>query len=187
MNEQQQNQFWLRNFLRIYVTGLIVLAIALFIWKVVFQYSPWFDILENPVLAGGLTVLSLVILPLIFGGMIKYGVNPVLGKWHKWSELMSLEDRIVGELEKDHRLEIVIINWPSTTIQTVGILTARFPATENQPEMAAVFHPSSPRGKSGNIRIVNVTDLHRTDWTIHEFQAFNLTLGAIHPDHLFVD
>jgi uncharacterized membrane protein len=187
MNEVQQNQVWLRQLVRIYVTGLIVTAIALFIWKVVFQYSPWFDILENPVWAGGLTFISIVILPLILGSIIRFGVSPVLGKWHKWTELMSLEDRIVGELEKGRKPEIVIINWPSTTVQTVGILTARFPATETQPEMAAVFHPSSPRGKTGYMRIVNVSDLQFTAWTIHEFQAFNLTLGAIHPDHLVVD
>ena len=187
MNKERRNGLWLRQLARIYVTGLILSAIALFIWKVVFQVSPWFDLIKNPVLAGVLTVISVVVLPLILGGLLKFCVNPLLGKWRTWNELMTLEDRIAVELEKDRHPEIVIINWPSTTIQTVGILTARFPATETQPEMAAVFHQASPRGKSGYIRIVRVSDLQFTDWTFQEFQVFNLTLGAIHPDHLVAD
>jgi hypothetical protein len=83
-----------------------VTAIAIFIWKVVFQFSPWFDLLQNHVLAGVLTVISVVILPLILGSIIRFGVNPVLGKWHKWTELMSLEDRIFGGLENKARAEL---------------------------------------------------------------------------------
>lgn len=95
MNENTvSEQNWSRNLLRIYVSGLVILAIAIVIWKVVFRFTPWFDVIDNPLLASVLTALSLVLLPLVLGGIVKYGLNPLLmGKWNTWSELVSLQDR----------------------------------------------------------------------------------------------
>lgn len=184
MNGNTNQQIWWRSLIRVYVSGLIVLAIAIVIWKIVFRFSPWYDVVDNPVLASFLTAISLVIFPLILGGIVRYGLNPVLGKWGKWSEIMNLEDRILGELASDSAPQIVLFNWPSESVKSIGVVTARFPATATQPEMATVFCPSSPRGNAGFIRFVGVADLQFTDWTLKDFQVCNWTLGSVHPDQL---
>lgn len=180
-------QIWWRSVVRVYVSGLIVLVIAIIMWKFVFRASPLFDLIDSPLLASILTAIGLVVLPLIFGGIVRYGLNPVLGKWRKWSDLMNLEDRILGELASSSQPQIVLFNWPFESVKSIGVVTSRYPATETQPEMAAVFCPSSPRGNAGFIRFVAVADLHFTDWTLSEFQLFNLTLGSVHPDQLLRD
>ena len=183
--EQLRDRIWWRNTLiRTYISGLVVLAIGILLWKVVFRYSPWYDILSDPVLASLLTAISIVVLPLILGLMVIFGLNPLLGRWQKWSQLMSFQDRILGELARERGPHIVLIAWPSEKAKTMGVVTAVFPATEDRPEMASVYCPSSPRATSGRLFFAKVADLQFTDWTLNEFQVFNWTLGSVRPDML---
>lgn len=183
----QDTFLWRTSLLRIYVNGLIVLAIGIVIWKVIFLYSPWYDVINDPVLASILTAASILLLPLILGGIVVFGLNPLLGKWRSWSELVSLQDRLMGELSNASSPQIVLFNWPSESVKSVGVITARYAATDSHPEMAGVYCASSPRGNSGFIRFVRVDDLYFTAWTLKDFQVFNWTLGSIHPDQLLQD
>ena len=71
---------------------------------------------------------------MILGAVFVYGFHPLLGRWQKWSDLMRMQDRLLGELSIDSAQQIVLINWPSDDVRTAGVLTATFPATDSKPE-----------------------------------------------------
>ena len=99
---------------------------------------------------------------------------------------MSLEERLVGELSKTRKHPvIVLINWPSATERTMGVMTSIFPATDKSPEMGAVYVPVAPRSRHGYIRIVPTSEIEETGWTLKEFQVFHLTAGSVAPDQMF--
>jgi uncharacterized membrane protein len=61
---------------------------------------------------------------------------------------------------------IVLVIGPSESVQSVGVITARFPATATHPEMASVYCVATPRGSDGFMRFVKVADLQLTSWTL---------------------
>lgn len=120
----------------------------------------------------------------MLGCLVVFGLNPLLGRWQKWSQLTSLQDRILGELARDQQTQIVLLNWPAENVQTLGVLTSTLPATDARPETAVVYCPSSPRATAGRILLCRVSDLQFTGWTLNEFQIFNWTLGTVGPEIL---
>lgn len=183
-SQQTDSTLWRRALLRIYINGLIAVAVGFVFYKIVTEYSPWDEWVQNPLLATVLSIASIVVLPLALGLLVQYGINPILGKWSTGSQFVTLQDRIFGEISNRKNPDIVIINWPSESVRTVGVLTTRFPATESTPEMAAVYTVSAPGSKSGYMRIVAVTDIQFTDWTLKDFQLFQWTVGSVSPSQL---
>ena len=116
----QRDLLWRNKLVQIYISGVILLALGIAMWKFVFRYSPWYEILSDPVLVSIFTELSIVVLPMILGAVFVYGFHPLLGRWQKWSDLMRMQDRLLGELSIDSAPQIVLINWPSDDVRTAG-------------------------------------------------------------------
>lgn len=77
---------------------------------------------------------------------------------------------------------VVLIEFPGPHMRTVGLVTKIFPATEDQPELAAVYVPTTPNPTSGYVEIVPTTRLTWLDWSRNEAMAFIMSGGAMSPE-----
>lgn len=79
---------------------------------------------------------------------------------------------------------VVLIEFPSENMRAVGIVTRLFPATADQPELAAVYVPTTPNPTSGFVEIVPTSRLTWLDWTKNDAMAFIVSGGAMAPDNV---
>ena len=77
---------------------------------------------------------------------------------------------------------VVLIEFPSENMRAVGIVTRVFPARENQPELAAVYVPTTPNPTSGFVEIVPTSRLTWLEWTKNDAMAFIVSGGSMIPD-----
>lgn len=77
---------------------------------------------------------------------------------------------------------VVLIDFPSEHMRAVGIVTRIFPATDKQPELAAVYVPTTPNPTSGFVELVPTERLTWLDWTKNDAMAFIVSGGAMAPD-----
>ena len=77
---------------------------------------------------------------------------------------------------------VVLIEFPGPHMRTVGLVTKVFPATDDQPELAAVYVPTTPNPTSGYVEIVPTSRLTWLDWSKNEAMAFIVSGGAMSPD-----
>lgn len=79
---------------------------------------------------------------------------------------------------------VVLIEFPGPHMRTVGLVTKIFPATEDQPELAAVYVPTTPNPTSGYVEIVPTARLTWLDWSKNEAMSFIMSGGAMSPDSI---
>ncbi|MGF1562917.1 MAG: DUF502 domain-containing protein [Geminicoccaceae bacterium] len=79
---------------------------------------------------------------------------------------------------------VVLIEFPTPEMKTVGLVTRTFRAIDTGQELAAVFVPTAPNPTSGYIEIVPVERLVWLDWTTRDAMQFVMSGGAIAPDGL---
>ena len=79
---------------------------------------------------------------------------------------------------------VVLIEFPSENMRAVGIVTRIFPASETQPELAAVYVPTTPNPTSGFVEIVPTSRLVWLDWTKNDAMAFIVSGGSMTPENL---
>lgn len=79
---------------------------------------------------------------------------------------------------------VVLIEFPSENMRAVGIVTRVFPPVDGQPELAAVYVPTTPNPTSGFVEIVPTSRLVWLDWTKNDAMAFIVSGGSMIPDSL---
>ncbi len=77
---------------------------------------------------------------------------------------------------------VVLIDFPTPEMKTVGFITATLREPGTGQELAAVYVPTAPNPTSGYIEIVRVQDITYTDWTFDQAMAFIITGGTAAPD-----
>ncbi|GAD59563.1 DUF502 domain-containing protein [Brevundimonas abyssalis] len=77
---------------------------------------------------------------------------------------------------------MVLIEFPSPEMRTVGLVTQRFRASDTGEELAAVYVPTTPNPTSGYVEIVPVERLVWLDWTLNEAIQFIVSAGVISPE-----
>ena len=77
---------------------------------------------------------------------------------------------------------VVLIEFPSEHMRAVGIVTRVFPATATNPELAAVYVPTTPNPTSGFVEIIPTSRLVWLDWTKNDAMAFIVSGGSMAPD-----
>ncbi len=82
--------------------------------------------------------------------------------------------------------KVVLIEYPNEHMRAVGIVTRIFAATDTQPELAAVYVPTTPNPTSGFVEIVPAARLTWLDWTKNEAMGFIVSGGAMSPDTITV-
>ena len=83
--------------------------------------------------------------------------------------------------------QIVIIDWPSKEIRTMGVLTATFNSQDSDRKLAAVYVPTAPQTRLGYIRIVALDSVEHTDWTLKQWQLYQFTFASFSPEQFRSD
>ena len=79
---------------------------------------------------------------------------------------------------------VVLIEFPSKHMKTVGFVTRVFNDANTGRQLAAVYVPTTPNPTSGYLEIVPLENLVSTDWTMDEAMTFIISGGAIAPDNI---
>lgn len=77
---------------------------------------------------------------------------------------------------------VVLIEFPSPDMKTIGLVTRVMRASDTGEELAAVYVPTAPNPTSGYIEIVPLRKVVFTDWTFDQAMSFIVTGGSNAPD-----
>jgi len=87
--------------------------------------------------------------------------------------------------EKPNGLQrVVLIEFPSPDMKTIGLVTRIFNDADTGEEIAAVYVPTTPNPTSGYMELVPTSRLIMLDWTINEAMTFIMSGGAAAPSKL---
>ncbi len=94
--------------------------------------------------------------------------------------------KLIGALQQkpDGVQRVVLIDFPSPELKTVGFVTRILRDRTTGQELAAVYVPTTPNPTSGYLEIVPVERLVSTDWTFDEAMTFIISGGAVAPEHI---
>lgn len=79
---------------------------------------------------------------------------------------------------------VVLIEFPSPEMKTIGLVTRIFNDAVTGEEIAAVYVPTTPNPTSGYMELVPMSRLVMLDWTINEAMTFIMSGGAAAPPKL---
>lgn len=82
---------------------------------------------------------------------------------------------------------VVLIEFPTPDMKTVGLVTSTFKDSSTGRELAAVYVPTTPNPTSGYLEIVPVENLVPTDWKFDEAMSFIISGGADIPKNFVYD
>lgn len=119
--------------------------------------------------------------------------------WHLFDRLMAripFVESVYGSVRKlisslqsapAGQQRVVLIEFPSPEMKTIGFVTKVFTASDSGREIAAVYVPTAPNPTSGYMELVPVEKLVWLDWSANEAMQFILSGGTASPDHLTYD
>jgi uncharacterized membrane protein len=130
--------------------------------------------------------------------LLGWGATKVMGKrliagFERVMERIPLAQAIYGATKKvlaafqkkpDQLQRVVLINFPSAEMKTVGFLTRILKDATAGQELAAVYVPTAPNPTSGYMEIMPLDQVIPTDWTIDEAMSFIITGGTTGPDKI---
>lgn len=94
---------------------------------------------------------------------------------------------VLQEKPGDGVQRVVLIDFPSPEMKTVGLVTRVFADSHTGRKLAAVYVPTTPNPTSGYLEIVPVDRLTPTTWTMDEAMHFIVSGGAVAPDEIHYD
>ena len=107
-------------------------------------------------------------------------VNGIYGAVKKLVTI--LQEKPGGGLQR-----VVLIDFPSAEMKTVGLVTRVLKDSTTGRELAAVYVPTTPNPTSGYLEIVPLERVTSTDWSLDEAMAFIMSGGAVAPDSMNYD
>ena len=149
-----------------------------------FLVHPWFE----SVLAVLLIVIGLYVLgwatTQVLGRKLLEGMESLLDRIPLVKAIYGGTKKLVTAFQaKPEGVErVVLINFPSREMKTIGFVTRTLVDRESGIELAVVYVPTAPNPTSGYMEIVPVGDLTPTDWTMDEAMRFVITGGTSAPD-----
>lgn len=157
------------------------------------RVSPAFaEIFVNPIVQSVLGILLVLLLLYILGWAAKRVIGRrILGRVDKIMNRIPLVQTIYGATKKlidtfqqtpDGVQRVVLINFPSPEMKTVGFVTKIMKDRDTGQKLAAVYVPTTPNPTSGYLEIVPVEQLISTDWTMDDAMTFIVSGGAVAPE-----
>lgn len=155
------------------------------------QLAEWIlaDWFQNT-LAVVLTITALYLLGWIATRVIG---RRIIGLFEFFIHRIPLVQSVYGAVKKlisvlqtkpDEVQRVVLIEFPSRQMKTVGFVTRVLTDETTGRQLAAVYVPTTPNPTSGYLEIVPVENLVATDWSMDEAMTFIISGGAIAPDHI---
>lgn len=96
--------------------------------------------------------------------------------------LIVLQDKPGSDVQR-----VVLINFPSEEMKTVGLVTRTFTDAVTGRALAAVYVPTTPNPTSGYLEVVPVDKLIATDWDLDQAMTFIISGGAIAPEKIYYE
>lgn len=145
--------------------------------------QPWF---EN-VLGVIITLLGLLVLGWIttqvvgkkllatFDGLVQR--IPFVEKIYGATKaLLATFEQKPGQIQR-----VVLIEFPSPDMKTVGFVTRIITDPDTGRKLAAVYVPTTPNPTSGYMELVPIERVTTTDWTLEEAMSFVMSGGTVSP------
>lgn len=151
-----------------------------------FALSSWF----LPIMAVVFVLVSLYLLGWIATRVIG---KRVISAFDSLMNRVPLVQTIYGSIKKlmsvlqkkpDGAQRVVLIDFPSPEMKTVGFVTQILVDDDTGQKIAAVYVPTTPNPTSGYLEIVPLNKLVSTNWTMDEAMTFIVSGGAVAPEHL---
>ncbi len=130
-----------------------------------------------------IVIAAVLLLPALLSWVVGVFVRPFLLRSRGFRTWLSFERDLVTELAPDEEspVAVVLVNWPSAEIRSVGVLTSEFSDPETGDKLASVFIPRGPNMSRGDTRVVRRDSVQLTDWTLPECLAHQWSFGAAVP------
>lgn len=151
------------------------------------------DLMVNDAL---LSIVAAVIV-LLFLMVLGWGAGRVVGQ-----RLIEMFERIISAIpfvdsiyraskrflsvagSPDGEKRVVLIDFPSSDMKAIGLLTRTLHDSDSGEKLAAVYVPTAPNPTSGYIEIVPMHAVIFTDWTFDQAMSFVVTGGSSAPDKI---
>jgi uncharacterized membrane protein len=91
------------------------------------------------------------------------------------------------QVNKEDFERVVLIEFPSPEMKTIGLVTKTFEDSVTGRKLAAVYVPTTPNPTSGYLEIVPVERLVPTNWKFDEAMSFIISGGADVPSSIHFD
>jgi uncharacterized membrane protein len=117
----------------------------------------------------------------------------LLGVFDLVMHRIPLVERVYGLIKKllsalqkkpEDVQRVVLIEFPSEFMKTVGFVTRVFRDHYTGQQLAAVYVPTTPNPTSGYLEIVPLERLVSLEWTMDEAMTFIISGGAVAPDNI---
>ncbi|MFC3051470.1 DUF502 domain-containing protein [Kordiimonas pumila] len=159
--------------------------------------SLWYPIVKNTWLQ---TAMALILVFLVLYGVgwlaSVYLGRKVLGYVDKvmnripfvksiYKAIKGLTDAVQTKPSEAER--VVMIEFPSPDMKTIGLVTRTFKDSNTGRELAAVYVPTTPNPTSGYLEIVPVDKLVPTNWKMDEAMSFIISGGTDIPPNFVYD
>lgn len=148
--------------------------------------QPWFQSL----VAVLLTILALYLLGwftnMVIGKRMLAMMDWVINRIPLVQTVYGAIKKLLSALQQkpDKVQRVVLIEFPTPEMKTVGFVTRILKDHATGAELAAVYVPTTPNPTSGYLEIVPLERVVSTDWTIDEAMTFIMSGGAVAPDRI---
>lgn len=149
------------------------------------------ELILNPTFQAILAVLIVVFLLYWLGALTKAvigrrllaAVDYVMAQIPLVQAIYGAARRLIESFQQAPREQqrVVLIEFPSAEMKTVGLVTSLFRASDTGQELAAVYVPTTPNPTSGYLEVVPVEKLVWLDWTTNEAMQFIMSGGTVAP------
>ncbi|WP_286830458.1 MULTISPECIES: DUF502 domain-containing protein [Kordiimonas] len=186
----------------IWLTLLLVSVILKFINDLAAPIIKWvtasvqptdglYSIIKSPLFNTSLSVVVLLLLFYVVGWvasryvgqklltLFEYTVDHIPVAKSIYRTIKRLADAVQSSSNDIER--VVLIEFPSRDMKTVGLVTRTFKDTTTGRELAAVYVPTTPNPTSGYLEIVPVEYVTPTNWKMDEAMSFIISGGADVP------
>ena len=148
--------------------------------------EPWFqNILAVFIMLIGLYLVGWIVNHVV-GRRLLNTFEALVQRLPMIQNVYGLVKKLISALQKkpDEVQRVVLIEFPSPEMKTVGFVTRTLRDKSTGKQLAAVYVPTTPNPTSGYLEIVPVDKLVSTDWSIDEAMNFIISGGAVAPDQV---
>jgi uncharacterized membrane protein len=143
--------------------------------------SPWFQGIAS-------VAVTLVLIYIVGWATSRFLGRRLIHFFDTLIQTIPLVQRVYGSVKKlmsvlqtkpDGVQRVVLIEFPSRQMKTVGFVTRTLKDEDSGQTIAAVYVPTTPNPTSGYLELVPMDRVVSTDWTVEEAMSFIISGGAI--------
>lgn len=148
--------------------------------------NPWFLSIIGVVFTLVVLYLLGLIATFVIGKRIIAAFDYLINKLPVVKVIYSAIKKLVVTLQQKptNAQRVVLIEFPSPAMKTVGLVTQVFTDDDTGEKLAAVYVPTTPNPTSGYLEIIPLDKLISTNWSLDEAMTFIMSGGAVAPDKI---